>query len=109
MLERYLYQYRKRNGDPLTTRTQRTAVQPIQEWFSWMTQQNLLLANPAADLELPRPEKRLPRYILSVDEVELVLVLPDLSAPGGIRDRALMEVLWWIQRYLHHVRPKSAL
>lgn len=109
LLERYqrhLYQYRKRNGDPLTTRTQRTAVQPIQVWFRWMTQQNLLLENPAADLELPRLEKRLPRYILSVDEVEQVLVLPDLSTPGGIRDRALMEVLWWIQRYLHHVRPQ---
>ena len=141
----------KRNGDPLTTRTQRTAVQPIQVWFRWMAQQNLILANPAADLELPRLEKRLPRYILSVDEVEQVLALPDLSTPAGIRDRALMEVLWstgirrseaaglevfsmdanrrtltivqgkgkqdrvvpvgeralwWVQRYLEHVRPQ---
>lgn len=97
MLERYqrhLYQYRKRNGEPLTTRTQRTAVQPIQVWFRWMAQQNLILANSAADLELPRLEKRLPRYILSVDEVEQVLAQPDLTTPGGIRDRALMEVLW---------------
>ncbi|ELM8658205.1 phage integrase N-terminal SAM-like domain-containing protein, partial [Escherichia coli] len=92
--QRHLYQYRKRNGEPLTTRTQRTAVQPIQVWFRWMAQQNLILANPAADLELPRLEKRLPRYILSVDEVEQVLAQPDLTTPGGIRDRALMEVLW---------------
>ncbi|EKC4132939.1 site-specific tyrosine recombinase XerC [Salmonella enterica subsp. enterica] len=149
--QRHLYQYRKRNGDPLTTRTQRTAVQPVQVWFRWMAKQNLILANPAADLELPRLEKRLPRYILSVDEVEQVLALPDLTTPGGIRDRALMELLWstgirrseaaglevysvdanrriltvvqgkgrqdrvipvgeralwWVQRYLHHVRPQ---
>ncbi|EAB6471607.1 recombinase XerD [Salmonella enterica subsp. enterica] len=149
--QRHLYQYRKRNGEPLTTRTQRTAVQPVQVWFRWMTQQNLILANPAADLELPRLEKRLPRYILSVDEVEQVLALPDLTTPAGIRDRALMEVLWstgirrseaaglevfsvdanrriltivqgkgkqdrvvpvgeralwWVQRYLEHVRPQ---
>ncbi len=59
-----------------------------------MTRQNLILANPATDLELPRLEKRLPRYILSVDEVEQVLALPDLTTPAGIRDRALMELLW---------------
>ncbi len=97
MLERYqrhLYQYRKANGEPLSTRTQRTAIQPLQSWFKWMTQQHLILANPAADLELPRLEKRLPRHILSVDEVEQVLALPDLTTPAGIRDRALMELLW---------------
>lgn len=59
-----------------------------------MTRQNLILANPAADLELPRLEKCLPRYILSVDEVEQVLALPDLTTPAGIRDRVLMELLW---------------
>ncbi|EAN2890732.1 recombinase XerD, partial [Salmonella enterica] len=89
-----MYQYRKRNGAPLTTRTQRTALQPLQVWLHWMTRQNLILANPAADLELPRLEKCLPRYILSVDEVEQVLALPDLTTPAGIRDRVLMELLW---------------
>lgn len=59
-----------------------------------MTRQNLILANPAADLELPRLEKCLPRYILSVDEVEQVLALPGLTTPAGIRDRVLMELLW---------------
>lgn len=92
--QRYLYQYRKTNGEPLSTRTQRTALQPLQVWFRWMTQQSLILANPAADLELPRLEKRLPRHILSVEEVEQVLALPDLTTLQGIRDRALMELLW---------------
>lgn len=59
-----------------------------------MTRQNLILANPAADLELPSLEKCLPRYILSVNEVEQVLALPDLTTPAGIRDRVLMELLW---------------
>jgi hypothetical protein len=59
--QRYLYGYRKTNGEPLSTRTQRTTLQPLQVWFSWMTRQGLILANPAADLELSRLEKRLPR------------------------------------------------
>lgn len=92
--QRHLYQYRKTNGEPLSSRTQRTSLQPLQVWFKWMTQQHLILANPAADLELPRLEKRLPRTILSVDDVEQVLSLPNLTTPQGIRDRALMELLW---------------
>lgn len=92
--QRHLYQYRKSNGEPLSSRTQRTALQPIQVWFKWLTKQSLLLANPAADLELPRLEKHLPRHILSIEEVEQVLLQPDLETLQGQRDRALMELLW---------------
>lgn len=92
--QRHLFRYRKANGEPLSTRTQRTALQPLMVWFSWMTKQSLILANPAADLELPRLEKRLPRHILSVEQVEEVLSLCDLTTLQGIRDRALMELLW---------------
>ncbi len=92
--QRWLYGYRKANGEALTSRTQRTAVQPLQVWFRWLTKQGLLLANPAADLELPRLEKRLPRTVLSVAQVEEVLGQCDLTTLQGIRDRALMELLW---------------
>lgn len=155
MLERYqrhLYQYRKTNGKPLSSRRQRTTLQPLQVWFSWMVKQGLILANLAADLELPRLEKRLPRTILSVsvEQVEEIVNLCDLTTLQGIRDRALLELLWstgirrgevasleiysvdfsrkiltivqgkgkqdrvipmgeralwWLNRWLHHVRP----
>ncbi|MDU5192281.1 MAG: tyrosine-type recombinase/integrase, partial [Mixta calida] len=62
--------------------------------FSWLTKQGLILANPAADLELPRLERRLPRTILSVEQVEDILALCDLTTLQGVRDRALMELLW---------------
>lgn len=92
--QRYLYQYRKANGEPLSSRTQRTTLDPLRVWFSWMTRQRLILANPAADLELPRLEKRLPRTIMSVEQVETVLSLCDLTTLQGMRDRALLELLW---------------
>ena len=92
--QRHLYQYRKSNGEPLSSRTQRTALQPIQVWFKWLTKQSLILANPAADLELPKLEKHLPRYILSIEEVEHILAQPDPETLQGVRDRALMELLW---------------
>ncbi|NHB90583.1 recombinase XerD, partial [Photorhabdus tasmaniensis] len=79
---------------PLSTRTQRTQLEPLKVWFKWLTKQNLILANPAADLELPRLEKHLPRYILTIDETEQILAQPDLTTLQGVRDRALMELLW---------------
>ena len=39
-------------------------------------------------------ERRLPRHILNVGEVEKVLAVPDLATPIGIRDRAIMETLY---------------
>ncbi|WP_345828013.1 site-specific tyrosine recombinase XerC [Erwinia sp. HDF1-3R] len=92
--QRHLYHYRKANGEPLSSRTQRSTLAPLQVWFSWMTKQGAVLANPAADLELPRLEKRLPRTILSVEQVEEIVNLCDLSTLQGIRDRALLELLW---------------
>jgi integrase/recombinase XerD len=92
--QRHLYQYRKSNGEALSSRTQRSQLGPLVVWFRWLTRQNLILANPAADLELPKLEKHLPRHILSVEDVEHVLGLPDLSTAQGIRDRTLMELLW---------------
>lgn len=81
--QRYLYSYRKANGEALSNRTQRTALQPLQVWFPWMTKQGIILANPAADLELPRLEKRLPRTILSTEQVGEILSLCDLSTSGS--------------------------
>jgi len=39
-------------------------------------------------------ERRLPRHVLNVREVETVLAVPDLATPIGIRDRAMLEVLY---------------
>ncbi len=50
--------------------------------------------NPAAELELPRLPKRLPRAVLSVSEMERVLMQPDITSPLGLRDRAILEVLY---------------
>lgn len=92
--QRYLFTYRKPNGEPLSSRTQRSQLGPLVVWFGWMTRSHLLLADPASGLVLPRLEKRLPRHILSVEEVEQVLALPDIGTLKGIRDRALLELLW---------------
>ncbi|MGH8018410.1 MAG: site-specific tyrosine recombinase XerC [Opitutaceae bacterium] len=97
LLERYqrwLYQYRQKNGKPLTFPSQLQHLIPVRAFFKWLGRNNHILANPAADLELPRGEKRLPKHILTANEAERVLALPPLGDPLGLRDRALLELLY---------------
>jgi len=66
----------------------------LQAFFSWLCRENILPANPAADLELPRkPPRSLPRA-LSLAEVESILAAPDTTDPLGVRERAILEVLY---------------
>ncbi len=97
MIERYqrhLFHYRKRNGQPLTLRSQAQRLTPLRAFFKWATRQHVTAVNPAAELELPRTEQRLPKPALTIAEAEAVLGVPDLSTPIGLRDRAMLEVLY---------------
>lgn len=92
--QRWLYHYRSEDGRPLSFRSQLARLVPVRAFFKWLTRENYLLSNPAAELVLPRPEKRLPRYVLTVAEAERVLAQPDIDAPLGVRDRAILETLY---------------
>ena len=54
----------------------------------------MLLWNPASELELPRLGRRLPKHVLTVSEAEQVLEQPDVNDAIGLRDRAILEVLY---------------
>lgn len=92
--QRYLFHHRKKNGDPLSVRSQHGRIIPIRAFFSWLVRTNQLLSNPASDLELPRLDHRLPRAVLSQREVELILSSIDTQTALGLRDRAILEVLY---------------
>jgi integrase/recombinase XerD len=92
--QRHVYHYRKHNGQPLTVSAQLGLVLPLQAWFKWLTKQNHILYNPAADLDLPTRPKALPKGLLSVAQVEDVLNGCDTTKPEGLRMRAMLEVLY---------------
>jgi integrase/recombinase XerD len=92
--QRWLYHYRKQDGEPLHVRSQRGKVIPLKGWFRWMTKSGEIGANPAADLDLPRDVRRIPRNVLTAQDAQAVLALPDLGSLLGLRDRAIMEVLY---------------
>lgn len=92
--QRCLFLYRKRNGDPLSVRSQRSRLGSVQGWFRWQMHQGLLLSNPAADLLLPKEPYKLPKDVLSAEEAERVMAVADVNTPAGLRDRALLELLY---------------
>jgi len=92
--QRWLFHYRKTNGDPLTFRSQNARLLPVRALFAWCVKNGHLAANPASDLELPKVEQRLPKAALTADEAEQVLAVPDDKTVSGLRDRALLEVLY---------------
>lgn len=98
MVERYqrhLFYYRKTDGRHQALACRRS-IWPLSESCGsrWLTRQHHILANPAADLDLPRQPKRLPGRILSAAEVEAVLREADPSTAQGLRDRTLLELLY---------------
>ncbi|MBT8067911.1 MAG: site-specific tyrosine recombinase XerC [Gammaproteobacteria bacterium] len=91
---RYLYHYRKANGEPLSFATQQQRLIPIKMFFKWLTRENYILYNPASELELPKVHHRLPKQLLTADEVERILNQTLLHGALGVRDRAIIETFY---------------
>ncbi|TWT55521.1 site-specific tyrosine recombinase XerC [Allorhodopirellula solitaria] len=92
--QRFLYHYRKADGQSLSFRSQSSRLVPVRAWFKWLTRNNHILYNPASELELPRLERRLPKHVLTIRESETVLAVPNVTDPLGLRDRAILETLY---------------
>lgn len=92
--QRWLYHYRQDNGKPLAVGTQRSRLGAVQRFFAHLCKTNHLAANPAADLDLPRKQRRKLPKGLSREEVATVLDMPDTRDPLGIRDRAMLETFY---------------
>jgi integrase/recombinase XerD len=87
-----LYQRRHR-GKPLSTATQANRLQAVKSFFKYLAQSDFILIDIAAGMEPPKVARKLPQ-ILSEDEVLRFLELPDVSMATGVRDRAILEVLY---------------
>lgn len=92
--QRYLFLYRRKDGQTLSGRGQAMRLTPLRVWFRWLAKQNRILSNPAADIDMPREEKRLPRHVLSAAEAERVMNEADVGSALGVRDRAILETLY---------------
>ncbi len=92
--QRWLWRCTKANGQRLGWSTQRNRLGTLKDFFRWLTRQNVILHNPASELELPRMEKRLPQNVLTLAEVERLIAVPNVTDLLGIRDRAMLELFY---------------
>jgi integrase/recombinase XerD len=92
--QRALWRSTKANGQRLGWSTQRTRLGVLKDFFRWLTKQNVIMHNPASELELPRMEKRLPTAALTLTQVEALLAVPNVADPLGVRDRAMLELFY---------------
>lgn len=65
----------------------------IKSFYQFLVREKYIDKDPSANLESPKLEKRLPK-ILSVAEVEELLKQPNSFLPTGMRDRAMLELLY---------------
>jgi integrase/recombinase XerD len=65
----------------------------LRNFFRFAQVQELVSADPAMHLESPKIRRALPGH-LRLEEVERLLAQPDSKTPLGLRDRAMLEVLY---------------
>lgn len=69
------------------------AIAAVRGFFKHLVMDGRRESDPASDLRAPRAFKALPKY-LALEEVDALLDAPDTSTPAGIRDRAMIELLY---------------
>jgi integrase/recombinase XerD len=78
----------------LTIVAQRHRLVAVRMFARWAQRAGLIDHDPTALLELPRLPQRLPQSVLTSLEAERVLATPSLETPLGLRDRAVLELLY---------------
>ena len=80
-------------GEGRSPRSVARAVACYRGFYRFLVVSGRRTDNPADDLRAPRAWRTLPKF-LSMEEVDQLLQMPDTSTPRGVRDRAMVELLY---------------
>lgn len=83
--------YLEKQGKATATIARRLAA--LKSFYQFLLREKVLDKDPTANLESPKLEKRLPK-VLTVKEIELLLKQPNPMNATGLRDRAMLELLY---------------
>jgi len=91
ILERYVAHVQRRSvGQGMRI----NMVQSVKKLFRFLVEANHLLIDPAAGIPNLKMGVQLPRPTLTQEEVKKLLAQPNMSVWHGIRDRAILELLY---------------
>ena len=82
-----------RNADGIGARSQARGLVALRGLFRHLSDEHGLRTDPTALVEMPRIGRPLPKT-LALDEVDALLAAPDRGDPVGLRDAAMLEVLY---------------
>ncbi|SFM85751.1 site-specific tyrosine recombinase XerD [Thermodesulforhabdus norvegica] len=74
-------------------RTQARKLSALRTFFGFLVREGVVKVNPAKKVSFPKGRRELPNF-LSLDEVARLLAAPDNETPIGLRDRAILELLY---------------
>ena len=77
----------------LTGRSIARHIASVRSFYKYYLARGRISADPVADVGSPKQWKRLPKY-LTLDEVDRLLEAPDHTKPLGLRDRAMLQLLY---------------
>jgi len=84
---------REQREHGLSPRSVARLVAAVRGFYRFLVLDRHLERNPADDLRPPRAWPALPKF-LSLDEVDILIAHPDVTTPLGLRDRAMIELLY---------------
>lgn len=68
-------------------------ISSLKSYFKYLKRENIIENNPALLLSTVKKEKKLPK-IINTNDIETILLLPDISTPLGLRDSAILEMFY---------------
>lgn len=77
----------------VSKRSQARFLSSLRSFFNWLVLEGSITDNPCDKIESPKLGHYLPE-VLSVEEVEAMMAAVDLSTWQGLRDRAILEILY---------------
>lgn len=84
---------RRRETDRVSARTAVRNQVALRNFFKFLMEENAIAENPAELVDMQKLAKPLPK-VLTETEVEKLLNAPDLGKPHGLRDKAMLEMLY---------------
>lgn len=76
-----------------SSRTLARHISSIRSFHQFILREKVSNTDPTVHLEMPQMDKTLPK-ILSIEEIEELIAAPNTGKPQGLRDRAMLEILY---------------
>jgi site-specific recombinase XerD len=88
----FLARFTDEHGDPLSKKTQSYHIIALRSWLKFLVKNDVEVLHPEK-VDLPKGESTAMRF-LTTEQMERLLSQPNTSTPAGLRDKALLEVLF---------------